>query len=238
MSQFRMPKRPGPTPEELARVCSRMSGLAVTSLVFGILGFFTCGITGLIGLLLGTVALVVINKSGGELRGHGLAVSGIIVSGVSMLSLVAYGLIAAIVTPQLALATDDPEYDTALSRLQNVSSMSAVYGRAHDDHLPPADNWVKALGLWDPSTLESPLAPDRGRAYAMNIHLDRMSRRRVHEPHRTVLFFEARFDSPLAGGPELLPPTPRFPDGYLIVYVNGTMGFIPSSQLSGLVWEP
>ena len=53
-----------------------------------------------------------------------------------------------------------------------------------------------------------------------------------------MLFFEARFDSPLAGGPELLPPTPRFLDGYLIVFVNGDMAFIPASEISRLVWEP
>ena len=222
----------------MAATAGQTSGLAVASLVLGILGFVSCGITGLVGVILGIVALVGINKSAGALRGQGLAVSGIIVSGVSMLSLVAYGLIAAIVTPSLAMASDNAEYHEALSRLQTVSAMTEIYGLGHDDHLPPADDWVNAAGLWDATTLESPLAPGRGRAYAMNIFLDGKSRRRVHEPHRTVLFFEARFDSPLAGGPELLPPTPRFLDGYLIVFVNGDMAFIPASELSRLVWEP
>jgi type IV pilus assembly protein PilA len=62
----------------------KTSGLAIASLVLGILGFIT-GITGLIALVLGILALRGINKSSGEVKGKGLAISGIILGIVSSL---------------------------------------------------------------------------------------------------------------------------------------------------------
>ncbi len=148
MSQFRMPKPSGPTPEELARVCSRMSGLAVTSLVFGILGFFTCGITGLIGLLLGTVALAVINKSGGELRGHALAVSGIVVSGVGVMILVGFGALAAIAYPGFVDATQEAMKSNVRSQVQTIRSQIELYNHMHPESA--YDARTPMAGFWDP----------------------------------------------------------------------------------------
>src|SRR5437867_6430884 len=46
---------------------AKTSGLAVSSLVLGILGVLSCGLTALVGLILGIVALARINRSGGRL---------------------------------------------------------------------------------------------------------------------------------------------------------------------------
>ncbi len=43
---------------------------------------FTCGITALIGLILGIIAMVKVSNSRGALRGGGIALAGIIVSGI------------------------------------------------------------------------------------------------------------------------------------------------------------
>ena len=64
---------------------TKTSGMAITSLVLGILGIFTCGVTSLVGLILGIIALVKINRSGGRLSGNGLAISGICVSAIFVL---------------------------------------------------------------------------------------------------------------------------------------------------------
>ena len=63
----------------------KTSGLAITSLVLGCLGLVTCGITSLVGLILGIIALVRINKSRGQLGGQGMALAGTIVSGAFLL---------------------------------------------------------------------------------------------------------------------------------------------------------
>jgi len=59
-------------------VKARTSGLAIASLILGI-----CGLPfAVVGLIFGIVALHRINKSGGELKGRGLAIAGIVVSSV------------------------------------------------------------------------------------------------------------------------------------------------------------
>lgn len=54
------------------------SGLAVGSLICGILSFLTCGITMLPAVILGHIALSKIKESGGALGGRGMAIAGLI----------------------------------------------------------------------------------------------------------------------------------------------------------------
>src|SRR5262245_35970619 len=61
------------------------SGMAITSLILGFLGF--CGLTAIVGLILGIIAMVRINKSEGRLKGQGLAIAGVIISAVFLLLL-------------------------------------------------------------------------------------------------------------------------------------------------------
>ena len=64
---------------------SKSSGMAIASLVMGILGFCTAGLTALLGLVFGFVALSQIRRSQGSLKGRGFALAGTIVSAVAML---------------------------------------------------------------------------------------------------------------------------------------------------------
>jgi uncharacterized membrane protein len=52
------------------------NGLAVASLILGILGFVTCGVTSVLAVILGHVALSQIKRSGEQ--GHGMAMAGVI----------------------------------------------------------------------------------------------------------------------------------------------------------------
>src|SRR5258708_4452509 len=58
------PPRPGAGP-------ARTSGMAIASLVLGLLGLFSAGLTALIGLILGVVGLRQIGRSQGRLQGQG-----------------------------------------------------------------------------------------------------------------------------------------------------------------------
>jgi len=64
----------------------KTSGLAIASLVLSITGV-CCGIGGIIGLILGCVALSQINNSNGRLTGKGLAIAGIVLGIVSILGM-------------------------------------------------------------------------------------------------------------------------------------------------------
>jgi hypothetical protein len=60
----------------------RTSGLALASLLCGIGGLFTCGLSAIIGLVLGIVALTRANRNGAPGRHRGTALAGVIVSAV------------------------------------------------------------------------------------------------------------------------------------------------------------
>ena len=64
---------------------AKTSGLAIASLVLGILGLVSCGLAAIPGLILGVVALVRIGRSRGALGGKGYAVAGTTVSVVFIL---------------------------------------------------------------------------------------------------------------------------------------------------------
>lgn len=52
------------------------NGLAVASMILGILGFVTCGVTSVLAVIMGHVALAQIKRTGEQ--GHGMALAGVI----------------------------------------------------------------------------------------------------------------------------------------------------------------
>ncbi len=68
-------------PERPARESERRtSGLAIASLVLGVLSFCLVACSGIPGLVVGVVSLVMISKGQGRLMGKGLAIAGIVTS--------------------------------------------------------------------------------------------------------------------------------------------------------------
>jgi uncharacterized membrane protein len=64
---------------------AKTSRLAIASLVLAVCGPFTCGLTAILGLILGIVALCAISKKADQLKGKPIAIAGIVVSAVSMI---------------------------------------------------------------------------------------------------------------------------------------------------------
>jgi hypothetical protein len=79
------PTSPAPAP--------KTSGHAIAGLIVGLGGLCTCGVGGIVGLVLSLVALKKIDASGGTLGGRGLAIAGIIASAVCILVGLVIGLI-------------------------------------------------------------------------------------------------------------------------------------------------
>src|SRR5512132_3481900 len=84
------------TPNPPAPQNARTSGLAIAALVLGILGCIP--LLGLVGLILGSVALVTI-PSNGAVKGRGMAIAGIVVAVVWFL---VFGIGLAIAIPAVA----------------------------------------------------------------------------------------------------------------------------------------
>ena len=122
----------------------------------------------------------------------------------------------------------------------SIAAYSYAYAAERNAVFPAADTWPRDLAPYlgdDDELLRSPHNPDAGRAYAMNAQLDGRSQDDGRHYSRTVLFFEAEFGSPPAGGPELLPAEPRGPGGYVIGFADGAVMLVPKHEVRDLIWN-
>jgi hypothetical protein len=228
-----------PLPPE-APAKPKTSGLAIASLVLGIVGPCTVGLGSIVGLILGIVGLNKIKRSAGQLGGRKAAIAGIIVSGVGALMVVPMLMLIAILMPAVFGALDAANAASSANNVSQLCKASRMYASAHKDHFPPADNWpdvLKGLGISD-STLLDPAEPEGGRAYAINAGVAGKAPSPSVASSRTVLFFECAPGAPPAGGPANLPPTPRHRRGYIIGLCDGHTELVPKEELGRLIWSP
>ncbi|HEV7859611.1 MAG TPA: DUF4190 domain-containing protein [Pyrinomonadaceae bacterium] len=112
----------------------RKTGLAVTSLVLGIIGFFTFGVLGL-GALIGTiVGIIALNKSKRnpeEYGGQGLAIGGIITNVLALLSVAPLAIILAIALPNLLASRRAANEASAIFVLKRIAVAENVYQATH-----------------------------------------------------------------------------------------------------------
>jgi len=219
---------------------AKTSGLAIASLVLGIFGIFTCGLTAIVGLILGIVGLCAISKRAEQLKGKGLAIAGIVISAISIVMIPFMAILMAILMPALANAGTRARTVKYKSNAKQICLAMAMYCDDNDGRFPPADNWPVALNeyIGDKKILTSPFAPEASRAWAMNKNLDGRKLRDIKQPVRTVLIFESRFNSPPAGGRELLPENPRELRGYVIGFLDGHVECVRPERLDEFIWTP
>ena len=97
------------------------SGLAITSLVLGLVG---CFITSPIGLILGIISLVKIKRYPSEYGGKGIAIAGVI---LNLLGLVSIPIIAAIAIPNLLAARRAANEGSAIYSLRKIAEAENTY---------------------------------------------------------------------------------------------------------------
>lgn len=108
---------------------NRKSGLAIASMIFGILGFvLTIFLIGLllapIGLILGIVALVKAKRRPMEYGGQGFAIAGVVTSALVVLII---PVIAAIAIPNLMAARRAANEGSAISSIRSISKSVGGY---------------------------------------------------------------------------------------------------------------
>jgi len=128
-----------PTPAE-----AKTSGLAIASLILGILGLFSCGLTALVGIVLGICGLTAINNSKGRLKGGGLATAGIAVSGLMIVVLPIIAILAGMLLPALGRARDEARKAQCKSHLKQIGTAANIWlvKFGGDEKFPPS---LKAL---------------------------------------------------------------------------------------------
>lgn len=105
-------------------------GLAVASLVIGILNFFTLGLLGvgvITGIVLAVVALNKAKRNPYEYGGQSLATAGLIMSIISAVIIVPIGIVAAIAIPNLLAARRAANEGAALAALRTIYSAEMTH---------------------------------------------------------------------------------------------------------------
>jgi len=111
----------------------KTSGLAIASLVCGVMGFLC--LPALAGLVLGLVSLVKINKSKGQLGGMGLAIAGICVSAMMLFVSIPVG--AGLFLPALAKAKAKAQRINCVSTLRSIGFAARRYSGDNKEIFPP-----------------------------------------------------------------------------------------------------
>ena len=105
-------------------------GMAIFSLVLGIIGFMTFGVLGIgaiTGIILAVVAMGKVKREPWRYGGHGLAVAGLVLNITSLATTVPVAIIAAIAIPNLLASRMAANEGSALKTLRIVSSAESTY---------------------------------------------------------------------------------------------------------------
>lgn len=219
------------------------SGMAIASLVLGLLGLFSLGLGSLVGLILGIVGLRQIGQSDGRIQGRGLAIAGIIVSGlVLVMGLIFIPITAAILFPVFAQARERARASVCMGRLKQVGLAMSMYAQDYDEHWPRKETWCDGVLPYLHSSnqavvstiFQCPSLPNQRAGQAYNGWLSAASLNRIQSPASTAAVFDARGGWDLAGGPSLADP--RHVGGLNVLFADGHVQWLRS--LNGVVWKP
>jgi hypothetical protein len=215
---------------------SKTSGLAVSSLVLGVLGVFTCGITALIGLILGIIAMVKVSNSRGALRGNGIALAGIIVSGIFLLMI---PIFAAMLLPALAAAKQKAQAINCVSNEKQLALAVKIYSNDNTNHFPPATTWCDVIktSVGSERVFKCVAANSSSRCdYAFNARLDGLDESKIAP--NTVMIFESDGGWNANGGPEQMIGKPRHARVFVVAFADGSVQQLREFQLNTLRWDP
>jgi hypothetical protein len=212
----------------------KISGMAIASLVLGILGF--CGITAVLGLILGIAAQVKISKSGGRLKGRGLAIAGMVVSGFMLLLSLLIG--AGLILPALARLKQNVQSSNCDNNARQVALAIRLYADENDGKCPPAVNWCDAIlnNLPGAETFKCPQRSSEKSGFAFNAKLAGKTLSSI--PPDTVLIFESGGGWNFTGGPEAIVARPPHGKSYVFGFADGNVRQVSREELPQLRWEP
>lgn len=214
----------------------RTNGMALASLILGVLGILTCGLTALVGLILGIVAL---RKMGGgkDTTDRGLAIAGTIVSAIFLLLL---PLFAAIMLPSLASAKQRATISACMNNTKHICLALLMYANDNDETFPQGTNWCDAIRQYTggEGVFKCPQGLPTERAhYGFNQNLSGLAMQKVKTPAITVLVFETTGGWNSSGGADLLLAKPRHAT-VSVGFADGHCEAVQPARFSALRWEP
>ena len=106
------------------------SGKAIASLVCGIINIFPLFI---VAIILGHISFSEIKKSGGRLKGEGMAIAGLVMGYLGIVAIPLILIIAAIAIPNLLRARISANEASAVGSLRSVINAEMDYQQAHQN---------------------------------------------------------------------------------------------------------
>ncbi len=181
----------------------KTSGLAIAAFVMGLLSI-TCVLWPLLvvpAIICAIIAIVKIGKSNGQLKGKGLAVTGLVIPSVMTLLMPVIAMVLAIMMPALSKAREQATKVVCLNNMRGLSVAMMIYANDYDDTLP-TENWCDLLIEQADVSPKSFVCVDSDAiegesSYAMNKHL--AGKKLGDVPANVVLYFET--DMGLETGP-------------------------------------
>jgi hypothetical protein len=228
---------PAPVQTPMPAVPAKTSGMAVTSMVLGILGF-CIAITSLIGLPLGIISLIRIKGSGGRLQGQGFAIAGICTSGLSLLMIPFF---LALMLPAFAKAKQRAQSIQCVSQMKQLGLGLRMYANDNKEVFPPADTWCDSIqGYLGGSHVFQCKADMSGQRSSFALNKKVAGRKEADVDPRTVLLFEVEGGGGWneSGGRELMMPRSRHGQTVVVGLADGSVQQVPASQVNTLRWDP
>lgn len=119
--------------------------------MLGISGLVVCPPVGLVGLILGIIALMNANKKTGTHGGRGLAIAGISTGAISLLFVPL--ILVSILLPALSRARETAKRTVCVSNLHGIGQSVQIYANDNDGWFPPDLQTLVAEGLTAPKGL-------------------------------------------------------------------------------------
>lgn len=116
----------------------RTNGLAITSLMLGLLSFVTCAITGIPAIICGAIAQGRIGRSEGRETGSGMAIAGIVIGSItSLASVFAVPVLIALLLPAVQAARTAARQTQSSNNLKQIGLAMYMFADQNGSTLPP-----------------------------------------------------------------------------------------------------
>jgi len=202
----------------------------------------TCGILALPALVLSIISLARINRSQGRLTGQAVAIVGIVLSAIMLISI---PIPVAILYPVFAKAREKARAVACLSNVKQLNLGLMMYADDWDGYLPPAQTWADGiLPYLRPGTSPEEEAlfdcPASGAYYALNEALAGQSLDALPDnAGEVVLVFDSDIETWNAHGTmDALPATPPHGQLYTIGFADGHVESQEGQLAKSFIWEP
>ena len=213
----------------------KFCGLAIAALVAALLAPCTAGVAALAGLPLGIAALIKVGRSQGALRGTGLAIVSICLSGLFLFMI---PVMLGVLLPLAAKAKRSARSGDCVENVKAICLAARLYAEDNNGQFPSATNWCDAIlpNLPNRDTLHCPSAPGRDCTYGLNRAV--AGRTMWSIPPDLVMVFETAGGWNVSGGEGNLVTLSPHGNVFVIGFANGTARPVSEEDLLTLRWEP